>query len=137
MAKAPANLRSLARSHTEAAVKVLVSVMNDPSAPQSARALAATEILNRGYGALIDPQRFVPDRREYYVYSIHADQGDLLYIGKGVGRRSLKSAQRLKGKSRIRAMFTSEKQALAFEKRLILKFRPPANMVHNLQALSS
>lgn len=137
MAKAPANIRSLARSHTEAAIKVLVEVMNDPSAPHGVRADAATEILNRSLGRLVDPQRFVPDRREYYVYSVHGDAGKLIYVGKGVGRRSAQSAQRLNGRSRVRAMFTSEKQALSFEKRLILRFRPEANMIYNSQSVSS
>lgn len=136
MAKAPADIRSLARSHTETAIKVLVSIMNCPAAPESARALAATEILNRGHGALVDPQRFTPDRREFYVYSIHSPKDGLLYIGKGVGRRSYQSAKRLNGKYRIRAMFSSEKQALEFEKRLIKKFKPVENFVHNNQSVS-
>lgn len=130
MAKAPANIRSLARSYTEQAIKVLVEVMTDPSAPPSARADAATQILNRGLGALVNPTRFVPDQRDYYVYSIHGVDGVLLYVGKGCGRRSVQSARRQSGKPRIRATFSSEKQALAFERRLIERFNPPNNIVY-------
>lgn len=130
MAKAPANLRSLARSHTDEAIKVLVEVMTDPSAPPGARADAATQILNRGFGVLVDPVRFVPDSRDYYVYSIHSQTGELLYVGKGCGRRSVQSAKRQSGKPRIRATFGSEKQALAFERRLIERFNPPNNVVY-------
>lgn len=130
MAKAPVDLRSLARSHAASAVKVLVEIMNDPSAPQSVRALAATEILNRGLGRLVDATAFVPDRREFYVYSIHRADGALAYIGKGCGRRAAQSATRLRGRHRVRARFTSEKQALAFERRLIERFQPPENVVY-------
>jgi hypothetical protein len=49
----------------------------------------------------------------------------------GCGRRSFQSAVRLKGKARIRAVFSSEKQALLFEKRLIEKFKPINNFVYN------
>lgn len=51
--------------------------------------------------------------------------------GKGRGRRSFSSAARLNGKARIRAIFTSEKQALSFERRLIESFRPINNFVFN------
>lgn len=104
--------------------------MTDPSAPPSARADAATQILNRGLGSLVDPIRFVPDRRDYYVYSIHTASGALLYIGKGCGRRSIQSARRQSGKPRIRAIFSSEKQALAFERRLIERFNPVNNVIY-------
>lgn len=131
MAKTPANLRSLARSYTEKAVSVLVEVMGDPSAPPGARVLAATQILNRGLGALApDAVKFVPDNRDYYVYSVHSASGELLYIGKGCGRRSINSARRQSGRPRIRAVFSSEKQALSFERRLIEKFNPPNNIVY-------
>lgn len=132
MAKTPTDIRSKARSHADTAIRVLAEIMNDPSAPASVRAKAATEILNRGHGALTSGHaRFVLDNREYYVYSIHDRSGTLIYIGKGCGRRSFQSAVRLKGKARIRAVFSSEKQALLFEKRLIEKFKPINNFVYN------
>jgi hypothetical protein len=96
-----------------------------------ARALAATQLLNRGFGAVDGCEKFIPDRREYYVYSIHGVGGRLVYIGKGLNRRALQSAKNHNGKHRIRAKFTSEKAALGFERRLIRRFRPPGNLVYN------
>jgi len=43
-------VREAAREHTEAAIKTLVDVMTDTSAPQSARVAAANALLDRGYG---------------------------------------------------------------------------------------
>jgi hypothetical protein len=132
MAKASVAIRSKARLHTDAAIRVLAEVMNDPSAPSIARVKAATQLLNRGLGALAkDHQRFIPDNRNYYVYSVHDKSGHLIYVGKGCGRRSMQSAKRLGGKPKIRAIFSSEKQALAFEERLIKRFRPISNIVYN------
>ena len=50
MAKAPAEIRSLARSYTENALNVLVGVMNEASAPHSAKVAAAQALLDRGWG---------------------------------------------------------------------------------------
>ena len=133
MAKAPRNIRSIARAHTETAIRVLASIMSDPSAPPGVRSAAATELLNRGLGRLEYKDKFVLDRREYYVYSIQSKSNELIYVGKGRGRRSVQSASRLSGKPRIRAVFTSEKQALAFERRLIERFRPVHNVIYNGQ----
>ena len=131
MAKAPIDVRSRARAHTEMAIRVLVEIMLDPSAPHSARVNAATQILNRGIGTIAsDHVRFIPDNREFYVYSVHDPAGSLLYIGKGRGRRSVSSARRLSGRARVRAVFSSEKSALAFERRLIQKFKPPHNILY-------
>jgi hypothetical protein len=103
--------------------------MADPSAPVGVRAAAATQILNRGFGTLApDHVKFVPDRREHYVYSIHNSRGRLVYVGKGMGRRSFNSARRLGGTPRIRAVFATPKQALAFEARLIRRFKPEHNI---------
>ncbi len=132
MAKATVEIRSKARSYTDSAIRVLAEIMNSPSAPPSVRAKAATELLNRGHGTLLaDHAVFVLDNREFYVYSVHDKSGSLIYIGKGRGRRSFSSAARLNGKARIRAIFTSEKQALSFERRLIESFRPINNFVFN------
>ena len=132
MAKTPTDIRSKARCHTDGALRVLAELMNDPSVSPSVRAKAATEILNRGYGTLVaDHARFVLDQREYYVYAVYSAGGQLIYIGKGIGRRSFQSALRLRGRARIRAVFSSEKQALAFERRLIERFKPINNFVYN------
>lgn len=55
MAKAPAEIRSLARSHTETALNVLVGVMEQSEAPAAARVAAANSILDRGWGKPTQP----------------------------------------------------------------------------------
>lgn len=50
MAKAPAQIRSLARGHTESALKVLAGIMNQTEAPAAARVSAAQALLDRGWG---------------------------------------------------------------------------------------
>lgn len=50
MAKAPVDLRSLARAHTAAAIKTLAGIMNQPKAQASARVTAANSLLDRGWG---------------------------------------------------------------------------------------
>jgi hypothetical protein len=50
MAKAKADIRSLARSHTESAIRVLAGIMNQVEAPAAARVSAAQAILDRGWG---------------------------------------------------------------------------------------
>jgi len=44
------DLRELARTHTETAVQTLVDIMCDSDAAPSARATAATGLLDRGWG---------------------------------------------------------------------------------------
>jgi hypothetical protein len=44
------NVRNLARQHTEDAVNVLQSIMNDPLAPHAARIQAANSVLDRAWG---------------------------------------------------------------------------------------
>lgn len=50
MAKAPTEIRSLARAHTDSAIKTLAGIMNEPEAPHAARVSAATALLDRGWG---------------------------------------------------------------------------------------
>lgn len=50
MAKALTEIRSLARSHTEAALNVLTGVMGQTDAPPAARVAAANSLLDRGWG---------------------------------------------------------------------------------------
>jgi cytochrome c553 len=50
MAKTPTDIRSLARSHTESAIKTLAGIMNQDDAPPAARVSAATALLDRGWG---------------------------------------------------------------------------------------
>lgn len=50
MAKTLTEIRSLARSHTDAALNALLSVMNQSESPPAARVAAANSILDRGWG---------------------------------------------------------------------------------------
>lgn len=50
MAKAATDIRSLARSHTETALRVLAGIMEQPDAPPAARVTAANSLLDRGWG---------------------------------------------------------------------------------------
>ncbi len=50
MSKTPTEIRSLARSHTESAIKVLASIMNQPKASHATRVSAAVALLDRGWG---------------------------------------------------------------------------------------
>ena len=55
MSKAPAQIKSLARAHTETAINVLAGIMNQPSSPESARVAAANSLLDRGWGKPTQP----------------------------------------------------------------------------------
>jgi len=50
MAKAPIDIRSLARAHTTRAVQVLAGIMDQPDCPPAARVSAATALMDRGWG---------------------------------------------------------------------------------------
>ena len=50
MAKAPLEIRSLARKYTHKALNTLVSIMVEPKAPAAARIMAANSLLDRGWG---------------------------------------------------------------------------------------
>lgn len=50
MAKAQADIRSLARSYAPSALNVLRRIADSPKAPPAARVSAATALLDRGYG---------------------------------------------------------------------------------------
>lgn len=55
MAKTLTEIRSLARSHTGAAINALLSVMNQTESPPAARVAAANSILDRGWGKPAQP----------------------------------------------------------------------------------
>jgi hypothetical protein len=55
MAKAPADLRSLARAQTETCVRVLTGIVRQKTAPPAARAHAAGLLLDRGWGRAPQP----------------------------------------------------------------------------------
>ncbi|KYG24528.1 hypothetical protein SE92_33305 [Bradyrhizobium sp. AT1] len=51
----PAEIRSLARGHTKAALKVLVGIMRNDSATPAVRLSAANAVLDRGWGKSAQP----------------------------------------------------------------------------------
>jgi hypothetical protein len=50
MSKAPTDIRSLARSHTETCIKVLAGIVSSKQMPAAARVTAAGLLLDRGWG---------------------------------------------------------------------------------------
>jgi hypothetical protein len=50
MAKTPTEIKSLARSHTETALRTLHAIMTDKNAPAAARVVASNSLLDRGWG---------------------------------------------------------------------------------------
>jgi hypothetical protein len=50
MAKAPVDIRSLARAQTELAIRTLTGVCGSKAAPAAARVSAANALLDRGWG---------------------------------------------------------------------------------------
>ena len=55
MAKAIAQIKSLARAHTQTAINVLAGIMEQPDAPPNARVSAAEALLSRGWGKPTQP----------------------------------------------------------------------------------
>lgn len=55
MAKAKADIRSLARAHCPTAIKTLAGIMNEHKSGADARIRAATALLERGYGKAAQP----------------------------------------------------------------------------------
>ena len=53
MAKPLLEIRSLARTYTESAMKTLVHIMREPTAPAAARIAAAQTLLDRGWGKAV------------------------------------------------------------------------------------
>jgi hypothetical protein len=56
MAKATADIRSLARAQTALAIRTLTGVCGSKAAPASARVSAASALLDRGWGKPAQPQ---------------------------------------------------------------------------------
>ena len=75
MAKTPLEIRSLARKHTEAAMRTLAAIMVEPSAPHSARVAAANAILDRGWGK--PEQKVEADHTHSYVARMPARVGNI------------------------------------------------------------
>ena len=63
MAKTPIEIRSLARAHTEEAVRTLVGIMNQTEAAPAARVAAANSLLDRGWGKAVQHTEVEVTRR--------------------------------------------------------------------------
>lgn len=65
MAKASTDIRSLARAHTETAIKTLAGIMREKKAPPAARVSAAQALLDRGWGKAVQPvDATIDDKRD-------------------------------------------------------------------------
>lgn len=82
MAKATADIRSLARSHTNTAVKVLAGIMQEPKAPPAARVAAAHELLDRGWGK---PAQFSTSNADEFRRAMDLTDDELANIAAGSG----------------------------------------------------
>lgn len=76
-AKQITDVRDAARQHTQAAVRTLVSVMQDATAPPSARVAAANGLLDRGHGKAV--QHIEANVNVYDALSL-ADKQTLLEV---------------------------------------------------------
>jgi hypothetical protein len=61
MPKALTSIRSLARSHTRAAITVLARIMRSEDATPAARVSAANSLLDRGWGKATQPMGSADD----------------------------------------------------------------------------
>lgn len=85
MAKATAEIRSLAREHTEAAIKSLAAIMRQPKSPAAARVSAAQVLLDRGWGKAVqtiagdeeNPLHVIHTIRRIIVDPRHPDSPDI------------------------------------------------------------
>lgn len=55
MPLAPTNIKSLARAHTESAIRVLAGIMNQEDCTPPARVAAAVALMDRGWGKPTQP----------------------------------------------------------------------------------
>jgi hypothetical protein len=67
-ARTPTEIRSLARSHTRTALRVLVGIMRNDEATPAVRLSAANAILDRGWGKAAQP---IESGEEGAVETIH------------------------------------------------------------------
>ena len=69
-AKALVEIRSLARSHTRTAIRVLVGIMRSKDATPAARVSAANAILDRGWGKATQPLENSGDGAIEFIHRI-------------------------------------------------------------------
>jgi hypothetical protein len=71
MAKLPTDIRTMARAHTETALRVLAKIVTAEDAPHSARVTAAIYLINRGWG---QPAQTIDMKAEVIQSVIRAPQ---------------------------------------------------------------
>ena len=59
--RTPADLRSLARAHTEIGIKILAGIAMNEEFPPAARVSAVAQLLDRGWGKAVQPVASDPD----------------------------------------------------------------------------
>ena len=59
--RTPADLRSLARAHTEVGIKILAGIAMNEEFPPAARVSAVAQLLDRGWGKAVQPVSSDPD----------------------------------------------------------------------------
>ena len=75
MAKAPTEIKSLARVHTEPAIKTLVGIMNQKKAPHAARVAAANGLLDRGWGKPAQALQIKGDPDSPVIFNLRLGDG--------------------------------------------------------------
>ena len=84
----PAEVKEAARAHTVAAIETLARVMADESAPPSAQVMAATAMLNRGWGkptVSVEAKVATVDMSKAHLDALqrlHRRQGSIVQIGR-------------------------------------------------------
>jgi hypothetical protein len=86
MAKATADIRSLARAQTELAIRTLTGICGSKAAPAAARVSAASALLDRGWGKPNQPHGGEDATTEFAELSANA-------TAKALNERGLPSAR--------------------------------------------
>jgi hypothetical protein len=74
--KIPADLRSLARGHTELCIKVLAGMLSQEAVPAAARVSAASILLDRGWGKPAQPHTGEDDKDIRVTIRNMSNRGD-------------------------------------------------------------
>src|ERR1051325_2890838 len=85
-AKALLEIRSLARSHTRTAIRVLVGIMCSEDATPAARVSAANAILDRGWGKATQP---LANSDDGAIEVVHRIERVIVHPEKGSGEADL------------------------------------------------
>lgn len=78
--KRPVDIRSLARSHTETAIRVLAGIMRQATAPAASRVAAASVLLDRGWGKAVS---FTTSDAAEFKHALAMSDEELVRIANG------------------------------------------------------